>query len=247
MKKIIPIFLLLLVTLFNPYILKASADTFSSNCIINKIGNAPGNPPGCNQTSPTNPPTQGGNTPLSKTALALYADGSPCGDINKSNYQQCFIKNITTHATSYPNPQAAIANINYWVNNIDVSAYQCINFVETAVAGTYGGPWYENNQLFWPDAIDVEGHSPYVQGNTSINWSWVPIAGATAVEGDIPVWAHNHIAIITAMIDPQRQVAQIDEANYDENGDVNQRNVSLPNLNPVDGINNDIDGWEHQQ
>ena len=48
------------------------------------------------------------------------------------------------------------------------------------------------------------------------------------------------------MVDPVRQVAQIDEANYDENGDVHQRNVFLPNLSPIDGINNDIAGWEHQ-
>ena len=123
MKNIVITLLFILVALFNPYISRTFADTFQSNCIVNKIGNAPGSPPGCGSGG-----SSGGNTLISKTALALYADGSPCGDINRDTYQ-CFIKNIAADAHSYPDDVAAIANINYWINNIPkIYAYECINF-----------------------------------------------------------------------------------------------------------------------
>src|SRR5437016_5968957 len=111
------------------------AQTASSNCVITNIGN-PGNtilPPQC---------ASGGSTALSKTALALVAAAKPCGNISQSNYQ-CMSNNI--QAGSMPFPEAAKVNI-YNGLFIHANPFQCINFVEVAVAGTYGNRWN-----YWPD------------------------------------------------------------------------------------------------
>ncbi len=208
------------------------AQDSNSNCVITNIGTGNPNaiPPNCSQNSSS------GTSNMASTAMALFDAGSPCGDINKSTYN-CMIRNIKY--SSMPYPEAAASNISNGVNNV-VDPYQCINFVESTVAGTYGNIWDSWNNANW-----YIGQSPSVINNPSISWRWIYASSGTPVSGDVPVFTHNHIAVIIQVVDASRGVVKIVEANYDENGDVNERQILLPPENPISGINNDVAGWLH--
>lgn len=222
-----------------PSINLSYAQDATSNCVITQIGNTGDNsslPANCQSTNGGS--NAGGNTAISKTALTLAAALEPCGVIDHTNYTTCAIPAI--YKSNIPDPDAAAATLADEVTRLSGWPYQCIEFVQTVVAGTYKSPWNS-----WLDANSYINVNPYVVNDPSIQWTWIPIVGATPAEGDIPVFYHNHIAIITSIVDPTTGQVHIAEANVIW-GSVGERNIVLPTFEN-DGIANDIAGWEHQQ
>ena len=196
----------------------------------------------------------GANNDIAKAALALRIAANvdnipgdtypypvhPCnnGRIATGSYT-CMMGNVGTSAqTMVPYPEAAKNEIDWEIHN-DYYIYQCIAFVETVIAATFGQHWGSPR-----DAITYIGTTQQIGTNY---WVYYKKGSTPVAEGDIPVYnsavgsSHGHIAVVSHVIDPARGVIEITDANFDLalDGVVQTRKTTINESG--------LDGWLRKQ
>jgi hypothetical protein len=135
MKSLLKIFmfvlLLLTLNIIDPML--SNADSFPSNCIINKIGSPTGTEPGCSTTSGSS----GGSTPTGNSfvdaAQALKDAWVTCNGTGSTTYADTDVSCISSHLSKYNTGSTFTAAFNYpdyIFGGVDYGGcVQCLGFV----------------------------------------------------------------------------------------------------------------------
>ena len=255
--------LLLIILLFPTS--TAYAQDATSNCVITNIGNSNlsslptncqnsnnGGAQGSAGTSQSGSYTNTGNRLVNHAnELVLAAQtncraatydyiGAPAGTIAgaiTSDDEQCLIQQINSLGWQYPS--AAVSQVQLYADSFAPSGvyYQCVGFVQTVIAGLYGG------------MLDNGGNAENFIGNNQ-NFGYVYVSKASGQKiqpGDIALYSigsYGHIAIVIKEFDtntpsnPYNFV--VAEANWLYDGYINNTRMDSYN-NPA------FVGWLHQQ
>lgn len=218
------------------------ADTVTSNCVVTNIGTTvtpgAGFPSGCNsgigrETS---------NNKIAQLAIDLVNKitiSCPNGIVSSDDDTSC-IQNMTIPASAIY-PAAVTSHIlksaaayqdqhGVW----QTGYLQCVGFVNAVTAGIY-----DPNGLMETDPLG------YAKDYINTNIAGYPFSNNPPIlEGDMPIWSATqaaniagHIAIVVQVIDPQRGVFKVAQANWGPQGYVSfNESVTI----------GEISGWLHK-